>query len=187
MAWLLAAWLPGLTGMAGHLIRAGLAMLAALVFATCAGRLAILVLRRHHYGAELAGVPLARLGVVSFFDWGFSLLSFDLLIRAAGIEIDPTYAARTVFTGHFAGIVSMIPGGLGSADAVWFKGLNLMHVPHEAAAAGVLLFRVGFYLLPWLAALIVMYVMVARRSERLAIVAASRALPARYWSMRCCC
>jgi len=167
MACLLAAWLPGVSGIMGNIIRAAIGLLAALMIALVVGRLVIVVLRRHHYGSELVGIPLARLALVSFLDWGLTLLSFDLLIRSVGIEIDPTDSARTVFTGQFTGIVSMIPGGLGSADAVWFKGFDLLGIPHHVAAAGVMLFRAGFYLLPWLAASVVIFLVVVQRSDRL--------------------
>jgi phosphatidylglycerol lysyltransferase len=163
--WLLAAWLP--LGASAALTRLGLALAASIVIPTVCGRLVVRLLRRHRYGAELHRIPFARLGLVSFFDWGLTLLSFWLLARAVGVTLEPVGAARTVFSGQFAGLLSMIPGGLGSADAVWFKGFDLLEVPHAAAAAAIISFRGGFYLAPWVASVVAIYAFAAGESKRL--------------------
>ncbi len=168
IAWLLAAWLPLGAGTGVFILRAAIALGVSVLAPLLVARLAVPVLRRHRFGAELDGMPMARLGVISFFDWGLTLLSFDLLIRSVGIDIGGSGAARTVFTGQLAGIMSMIPGGIGSADAVWFRGFGLLGVPEQAAGAAVVAFRAGFYLIPWLIALIVIYSMLVSRSQRLA-------------------
>jgi len=146
--------------------RIGIAFIASVSLPMIVGRLVVPLLQRHRYGAELNGIPLGRLGLVSFFDWGLTLLSFSLLIHAVGAGIGFENAARTMFTGQFTGILSMIPGGLGSADAVWFKGFHLSGVSHETAGAAVLVFRTGYYLLPWAAALLVLYCALVRGSDR---------------------
>jgi len=167
VAWLFAAWLPlGASGI-GYAGRIAIALGASLMFPVLCARVLIPILRRHRYGAELDNLPLARLGLVSFFDWGLTLLSFRFLTASVGVALDLQGAARTVFTGQFAGLVSMIPGGIGSADAVWFKGFDLLGVGHEAGAAAIVAFRGGFYLAPWIVSMLSMYVFVAKQSERL--------------------
>lgn len=166
-AWLVAAWLPIGTGGLALGARLAIALGGAVLLSVGAGRIMVPILRRHRYGSELEGMSLAQLGAVSFFDWGLTLVAFELLIRSVGVQIDPAGAARTVFTGHFAGLASMIPGGLGSADAVWFRGFDLLGVGRDGALAGILAFRVGFYVLPWVASLIVLYTALAMRSARL--------------------
>ncbi|MEZ6242068.1 MAG: phosphatidylglycerol lysyltransferase domain-containing protein [Phycisphaerales bacterium] len=166
-AWLIAAWLPIGEGVGALVVRVVVALVGSVVIAVALARALVPVLRRHRYGSELAGLPMVRLGVVTFLDWGLTLLAFVVLARAVGVRLEAAGAARTVFTGQFAGLASMIPGGLGSADAVWFRGFALLGVAHDEAAAAVLAFRAGFYLAPWVASLAVIYTLVAMRSERL--------------------
>ncbi len=167
IAWLAAAWLPTPAGSVAIAARLVLAMAFSVGLAMAVGKVAVAIGRHHRYGSELEGIPFARLGLVSFAEWGLILVAFYLLTRSVGITVDGLGAARTVFTGEFAGIVSMMPGGLGSADAVWFKSFHLLGVPYTLAAAGVLVFRVGFYLAPWLVALVVLYTVLLKRSVHL--------------------
>ncbi len=164
LAWMVAVWTPGLGPVWA---RAAVALVLSVGLCEGLSRLAVRLGRFHRFGSDLAGIPMARLGCVTFADWGMTLLSFWLLSRSVGVELGGVAAGRTVFTGQFAGLISMIPGGLGSADAVWFKGFALMGVDHEPAAAAVVMFRAGFYLLPWLAALGVIYTALASWSAPL--------------------
>jgi len=164
MAWIVAVWTPGLGPV---WVRAAVALGLSVGLCEWLSRLAVRLGRFHRFGSDLAGIPIARLGCVTFADWGLTLLSFWLLARSVGVDLGGIGAGRTVFTGQFAGLISMIPGGLGSADAVWFKGFALMGVDHELAAAAILMFRGGFYLLPWLAALGVIYTALASWSAPL--------------------
>lgn len=169
-AWLITAWIPAppfLTGAPEVILRIALALGLAMTLSALGGRIAIRFLRNHHYGSELDGVPLARIGAVSFLEWTLTLCSFMLLTRSVGVHMLTDAAARTVFTGQFAGVASMIPGGLGSADAVWFKGFDLLGVPADVAAAAVVVFRAGFYLAPWITSLAILYIVVAKHSKRL--------------------
>lgn len=166
IAWLSAAWAPLGVGLSANLMRVGIAMILSVVLPIAISRVIVPVLRRHRYGAELENLPLARLGLVSFCDWGLTLCAFLLLTRSVGVNLAEAEAARIAFTGQFAGLVSMLPGGLGSADAVWFKGFDFIGVTHEAAAAAIVAFRVGFYLIPWIASLIAIYAYLSSRSDR---------------------
>jgi len=168
VAWLIAVWVPLGTGSWSLVLRVAIAFVISILSPVLVARLVVPLLRRHRFGVDLEGMPLMRMGVISFFDWGFTLISFSLLIRSVGVGVDIGGAARTVFTGQLAGIVSMIPGGIGSADAVWFKMFDHLGVAGHSAGAAVIAFRSGFYLFPWVISLIVMYSMLVSRSERLA-------------------
>mgnify|MGYP003638328538 FL=1 len=164
-AWLIAVWIPGLHGPLGYGSRAVIALVGSITLSTVVGRLGIRIIRKHSIGTELAGVPLARLGLVSFVECGLTLLSFWLLTKSVGVSLDAVNAARTVFTGQVAGILSMIPGGIGSADAVWFHAYRLLDIPHDSAAAGILIFRAGYYLIPWSISFVAIYIVLAMNSE----------------------
>jgi len=95
------------------------------------------------------------LGLVGGLDWGAVLLSFILAARAVGVA-EPTVSLMAVFFfGHVVGLASMIPGGLGTADATWLLRLTRAGVPSATAAAHVVLFRLTFYIVPWLLSLLV--------------------------------
>lgn len=150
-SWMLSAWIPAPANATGTVIRAGTALIGAISLAVVARWIALPVLQRNRYGSDLDGIPVVPLGIVSFIEWGLVQTSFHLLIHAGGNVIAPLQSGRIVLTGYACGFASMIPGGLGTADAIWFKGFELLGVPEEQAAAGILLFRAGYYLAPWIA------------------------------------
>lgn len=166
VAWVVAVALPLPSGPGIPLARAALAFVLAPVAAHFAGRIAVVVVRRHHLGSELDHLPLLPLGLVSFFDWGLTILAFHLTAQSLNVHLPLVESARTVLAGHVAGIVSMIPAGLGAADAVWLKLLTFLGVAHNESAAVILLFRAVFYLLPWVASFIILYTALAGHSAR---------------------
>lgn len=147
-AWIAAVFAPiGGGGVGGLLVRAGIAALLAPGLALLAAR-TLYVLR-----PKLSGPWPARrvvmLGMVGVIDWGAALASFALAARALGQSTDLDYLAKTLYLGQLVGMASMLPGGMGSADAVWLNMLERAGSSAESAAAHVLLFRLSFYLAPW--------------------------------------
>lgn len=166
IAWLIAVWLPGLGGNWGMAARVLIALVGSVLIAVTTRWVLVSVFRRHNSADEVSQAPMAWLGLVSFVEWGLTLLAFLLLARCVGVEMGAGEGGRTVFTGQVAGLISMIPGGLGSADAVWFHGFKLLDVPHTQAVAAILVFRAGYYLTPWVASLAVIYTVLAMYSDR---------------------
>ena len=166
VAWVLAVAVP-LPEFAGDPVaRAILALLLAPGVSHVAGKVVVSIVQRHHLGSELGDLPLLPLGVVSFFDWGFTILAFHLTAQALDVHLTLVESARTVLAGHVAGIVSMVPAGLGAADAVWLKLLTMLGTAHNESAAVIVLFRAVFYLLPWIASFIILYTVLAGASQR---------------------
>lgn len=96
---------------------------------------------------------ITMLGVLGVFDWGAALACFALTARAVHLPTSLDHLGKTMFFGQFVGMASMVPGGLGSADAVWLNMLTRPGVPRDAAAAQVVLFRLAFYIIPWMVSL----------------------------------
>jgi phosphatidylglycerol lysyltransferase len=163
----LAAWLAGALAPGPDWLRIATAMALAPTIAVASGRLAARYARRHELGSQTDAMPFARLGLVSFLDWGLTIASFVCIGRALHVGIPPLDAARAMLLGHAAGIASMVPGGLGTADAVWLAQLARSGVSHADAGAVVVLFRAVFYAMPWVASLLVLYGWFLGRSERL--------------------
>lgn len=145
----------------GFWMRAG----AAAVLAPTASAAALAVLGRLHRLTASPGSArrAAVLGFIGFLDWGFVALTFVLAARSLGVDVPDGHMVRTLLVGHAAGIASMIPGGLGSADAVWLAMLTHAGVGSATAGAVIVLFRLVFYVLPWALSLLVLYVLLARR------------------------
>ncbi|MDT2613744.1 bifunctional lysylphosphatidylglycerol flippase/synthetase MprF [Enterococcus dongliensis] len=93
----------------------------------------------------------------SFLEWSGVLISFISTGILMGISVDireviPLFIAATVI-----GIVSMIPGELGSFDLMMIIGLSALGTPKETVVAWLLLFRLFYYLVPFIIGLILFF------------------------------
>lgn len=124
------------------------------------------VLRRWRPGLASAPGEAAWMGLIACLEWSLGVASFVFAARALSIGTPASDLARTMMLGHGAGMVSMVPGGLGTADAAWLKLETLGGLAPSDAAAHILLFRGMFYMLPWSVSLIALYVVLVRQSAR---------------------
>lgn len=146
VAWIAAVFAP-LGGAAGEtwvraLSTALVAPLVSLAIGAAIGRY------RREYGRSDRRAFLL-LGWVGALEWAFVVSVFALVGRAIGAVDSFEEMARTFFIGHVAGTLSLVPGGLGSADAVWLKLQVADGRAASTAAAHVLLFRLVYTILPW--------------------------------------
>jgi phosphatidylglycerol lysyltransferase len=129
------------------------AIRAALVFnaAVIAGLLAGHIQRWNRFPSwvrELS-VRWPALFMLGALDWMLAFLVFVAGLHAARIHQSIGQLGQLYFLGQGVGVLSLIPGGLGSADAFWLSGLDAFA---ERAAAGLLVYRVIYYIVPWIAA-----------------------------------
>jgi phosphatidylglycerol lysyltransferase len=108
------------------------------------------ILRRVlHSGALLGlrgGLTLVAISVV---DWLLAVAVAWFCLAAVGGALSPwTFLAAFAFAATL-GVLSLIPGGLGVFDGSLLVMLTGAGVPAEVAVAGLLLFRVVYYLVPW--------------------------------------
>ncbi len=89
----------------------------------------------------------------SLLEWFFAGLTFWLICSKFlhGVSLAEGLAIYSVAA--IAGIVSFAPGGLGAFDITALLGLQMIGVRPEAALAAIVLFRVFYFLIPWLIAL----------------------------------
>lgn len=157
IAWLIASISPVPSEYDGLGVRAIIAVLASVVIVFTAGRVLAMV---RPIAGGITPRRLVLLGLVGAADWGGVLATFVLCGAAVGQDAGVVEQARSMFLGHLAGMLSMIPGGLGAADAIWLKSLTAGGANAETAAAQIMLFRVVYYIVPWsiaLAALAFLY------------------------------
>ncbi|MYV05556.1 bifunctional lysylphosphatidylglycerol flippase/synthetase MprF [Furfurilactobacillus milii] len=86
----------------------------------------------------------------SSFEWLFCALFFIFIGALMGVKVDfaavlPMFAVASV-----AGVVSMIPGGLGSFDTFMLTGLGFIGVGKAGALVWLLFYRIFYYILPFL-------------------------------------
>ncbi len=137
----LPAWLDG-----------PLPRLALLAAASAAAVSALIVLRRTGWAPQLfrrweANLPLLICAAVA--DWLLAWAVFYLSLGVFDQRISPVPVARAFFLGQMVGLVSFIPGGLGTADAFWFVSLAGIMGGHDRVAAALVLYRSIYYVLPW--------------------------------------
>ncbi|MEX2220037.1 MAG: phosphatidylglycerol lysyltransferase domain-containing protein [Phycisphaerales bacterium] len=166
-AWTVAALLP----MGDTPADSAKRIATALLIAPLLTMLFVRLLRRWRSssGVDLGDAGAAGLGLLGALDWGVAIIVFILCGRAIGYAAEPSISGfiRAITFGQVVGYVSMIPGGLGSADAVWIKVLSTYGVDPSNAAAHILLFRLVYYLMPWTVSLMILYARFAGSSEPL--------------------
>ncbi|MBK7404010.1 MAG: lysylphosphatidylglycerol synthetase family protein [Phycisphaerales bacterium] len=123
-------------------------------------------LRRWRPSLAAPNAEAAKMGLIACLEWSLGIASFVFASRALSLPSTPAELARIMMLGHGAGMVSMVPGGLGAADAAWLKLETIGGLAASDAAAHVLLFRAMFYLLPWSVSLVALYVVLVRQSAR---------------------
>ena len=110
---------------------------------------------------SLADVPLSvyvKLAVITYLDWGLTLMAFVLVVSAFGFsELGFSASIHTAIYGWVVGIASMVPGGIGTADAIWLHQFDTLLNNPEAGAALVFALRLIIYIIPWVAAALAFY------------------------------
>jgi phosphatidylglycerol lysyltransferase len=100
---------------------------------------------------------------VALLDWALATGVFVAIVQATGQPADWREIVRLFFTGQFIGAISMLPGGLGSADAFWLVRLPIGPV---ATGAALIAYRTIYYMVPWLLACLVLLGRGARAGAR---------------------
>ncbi len=96
---------------------------------------------------------LALLGV-SVLEWLGAFIFITVLMNVLQIPISIANLIPIFIVASCAGIVSMIPGGLGSFDLVFIWGAQSLQIPEESILVLLLFYRIGYYVVPFLAGLV---------------------------------
>lgn len=106
---------------------------------------------------EEQGLPPLRLklelALLSLLDWLLAAASLWLCLALAGVHVDATTLLGAYAGAAVLGLASMIPGGFGVFDGLLLLALAAAGYPGENITAGLILFRVTYYVLPLLTAL----------------------------------
>jgi phosphatidylglycerol lysyltransferase len=105
--------------------------------------------RKEERGIITLGVGL-QLVFVSIMEWLAIYFTILILSRLLGIPISAGSLIPVFIIASCAGIISMIPGGLGSFDLVFIWGMQDLHISDEKVLVLLLFYRIGYYFLPFL-------------------------------------
>ncbi|MBT2734152.1 bifunctional lysylphosphatidylglycerol flippase/synthetase MprF [Bacillus sp. ISL-7] len=95
-----------------------------------------------------------KLILVSIIEWLAVFFAILILCRILGISITADSLFPVYIVAACAGIISMIPGGLGSFDLVFIWGMQELFIPEEKVLVLLLFYRIGYYFLPFLLSLV---------------------------------
>jgi len=87
---------------------------------------------------------------ISAFDWLLAAGTAWVAMKTAGVTIPLTHFLYAFILASTLGIVSLLPGGLGVFDATLVALLAPFSDAVEPLVTGVLVFRLCYYLTPWL-------------------------------------
>ncbi len=107
-----------------------------------------------NYFANMPVKTRNRLGIVSFFEWSCAAAAFIIIGRLMGIDMPISVVLPFFAVGCAVGIISLIPGALGSFDFVVLTGLSAHGLPKETVLAWLLLYRLAYYVLPFFVGII---------------------------------
>lgn len=92
-------------------------------------------------GGSIAVSILEWLGAV----WVFNTVAGMLHIHIPLVELLGLFGLAAA-----AGVISMLPGGVGSFDLLMLAGLQTYGINADKALAAILLYRIFYYFIPWL-------------------------------------
>ncbi|MHC5252938.1 bifunctional lysylphosphatidylglycerol flippase/synthetase MprF [Listeria kieliensis] len=102
-------------------------------------------------------LPLRREAALisaSLLEWGFAFLCFVAIGFLMNEPVDLMKVFPLFVIASVIGIVSMVPGGVGTFDLVMLYGLDQLGVSNELAIVWLLFYRVFYYIIPFLAGLL---------------------------------
>ncbi|WML60137.1 bifunctional lysylphosphatidylglycerol flippase/synthetase MprF [Neobacillus sp. PS2-9] len=112
----------------------------------------------HMIKSRKESVITAKVGIelviVSVIEWLAVFVAILLLSRLLGIPVATKDLFPVYIVAACAGIISMIPGGLGSFDLIFLWGMQELHVPDEKVLVLLLFYRLGYYFVPFFISLV---------------------------------
>jgi phosphatidylglycerol lysyltransferase len=91
-----------------------------------------------------------KLFLISVLEWTAMFIAILFLCEILNISISFKELFPVFVVAICAGIISMIPGGLGSFDVVLIWGMLDLQIPEEKVIVLLLFYRIGYYLVPFL-------------------------------------
>ncbi|MGX7148761.1 bifunctional lysylphosphatidylglycerol flippase/synthetase MprF [Enterococcus ureasiticus] len=107
-------------------------------------------IKKDEYIGDIDNQTRFGLILTSFLEWTGVLGSFLLIGMLMGVEMNPVQVLPLFIAASVIGIVSMIPGELGSFDIMMIIGLSALGINREVVVAWILLYRLFYYIVPFI-------------------------------------
>ena len=91
---------------------------------------------------------ISELMAVSLFEWLFVVICIWGIANFLGVSVAFTTVFPIVIISACAGIISLIPGGIGSFDLVFLIGMETKGVPAELSLLIIMFYRLSYYIVP---------------------------------------
>ncbi|MGX7172789.1 bifunctional lysylphosphatidylglycerol flippase/synthetase MprF [Enterococcus ratti] len=114
----------------------------------------VTTLKKDGYIGGLSLKTQCQLLFVSVLEWSGVLFTFLAVGSLMDINVDLWQTIPLFIAASVIGIVSMIPGEIGSFDIMMIIGLSAIGVPKETVVVWILLYRVFYYIIPFLIGII---------------------------------
>lgn len=112
----------------------------------------LFIIHKNHKGTEMDVKVRAQLVFVSLCEWGAIFIVIWFLAKMLHIQISFHDLFPVFIVASCAGIISMIPGGLGSFDVVFIWGTDYLGIQDEKVLVLLMLYRIGYFFIPFLIA-----------------------------------
>lgn len=109
---------------------------------------------------------LVLLLVTAFLDWFFCLLTLWICFVALGIKLPFTFLIAGFVISIVAGLLSVIPAGMGVQDGSMAGIYTLLGVPFGEAVFATFLFRLFYYILPFGPGMIFYWFLLKREKKK---------------------
>lgn len=107
-----------------------------------------------------------KLMLSSLLEWTVIGIFFWFICTIFTNQIKILEALGIITVSAIAGIMSFIPGGMGSFDLICLLGLKLMGAPSERGMAILISFRLFYYIIPWLIGVVLGITEIIKRSPK---------------------
>lgn len=111
----------------------------------------IVSVKRHKAGTTpelISKNDILTLAVISLLEWCSAFGLIYIITYFLGISVPISSMFATFIVASFAGIISMLPGGIGSFDLMYLLGMEGFGVPTETTLLILLLYRISYFIIP---------------------------------------
>lgn len=95
-----------------------------------------------------------ELSVTSLLEWTGTIILFVFIGYMMGLHFSFLEIFALSLVAHVLGMVSMIPGALGSFDLVSILGLAALGFDHDTAVTWLLIYRISYFIIPFMIGMI---------------------------------
>ena len=106
---------------------------------------------------HLKKMELPKVALYILFDWIFNILVLYFAFRSVGVDLTITSLVIGFSFGMVMTVIPLLPSGLGIMELVMSSFYSNYNIPIEAAIFSSLVFRISYYLIPFIISCLLYY------------------------------